>query len=157
MQALADEIAGTDDLRRIRYARQQLFSQALNDPDYESAEMWREKRETSERDVIAVKHLARVDPNTPVPDHVLQFPDSKLEGANKFAAILSDKVHQLQVMDRYERRAVSRRKFAIRALDEARRRKNKMTNFLEELNPILLLFWQNEAKKGNLFRPGETK
>lgn len=53
----------------------------------------------------------------------MKFLEEKPEGPNKFATILAQEGRRLLVMDRYERRALSRRKFAIRALDEARRRK----------------------------------
>ena len=51
----------------------------------------------------------------------MEFLNSKPEGPYKFATILADKTRQLFALDRYERRALSRRKFAIRAFDAARR------------------------------------
>jgi hypothetical protein len=54
--------------------------------------------------------------------HTIKYVQSKPEGPQKFATILSDMTRRLAAMDRYERRALSRRKFAIRAFDAARRR-----------------------------------
>jgi hypothetical protein len=56
-----------------------------------------------------------------MPENVMEFLNSKPEGPYKFATILADKTRQLLAVDRYERRALSRRKFAIRAFDAARR------------------------------------
>lgn len=42
------------------------------------------------------------------------------EGLEEFATILAQENRQLVAMNRYERRALSRRKFAIRAFDDAR-------------------------------------
>jgi hypothetical protein len=58
-----------------------------------------------------------------MPDEVMEFLNSKPEGPYKFATILADKAPQLLALDRYERRALSRRKSALRAFDVAGRRK----------------------------------
>jgi hypothetical protein len=134
VQALAREIAGPDsdaeiqelagriaeaqvDLHRVRYARHRLLFEALSNPDYDSeATQWKKLR--------VVARCARVSgPTTPMPADVMEFLNSKPEGLWKFATILSDKARQLLVIDRYERRALSRWKFAVRALDRARRSK----------------------------------
>jgi hypothetical protein len=129
VNALAREIAGPDadaeiqelarrvaeaeiNLGRVRYARHQLLSSALSDPEYESQARIREK------DAL-VGRCMRVDgPFTPMPYDVVKFLDSKPEGPFKLAMILSDKARQLLAFDRYERRARSRRKFAMRAYNE---------------------------------------
>jgi hypothetical protein len=60
-------------------------------------------------------------PNAPdIPSAIVEaFLTSTPQGPQKLATILSEEAKQLLVIDRYKRRAISRRKFAIRALDEA--------------------------------------
>jgi hypothetical protein len=48
-----------------------------------------------------------------------KFLTSTPQGLHKFATIVSQEAKRLLAMDRYERRALSRRKFAIRAFDAA--------------------------------------
>jgi hypothetical protein len=134
VEALARQIVGTDsnperqelahriaeaqiDLRRVRYARHQMLSQALGDPDYESGGMLGKKA------ALAGRILRRSDLDTPMPDEVMEFLNSKPQGPYKFATILADKTRQLLALDRYERRALLRRKFALRAFDVMGRRK----------------------------------
>jgi len=132
VEALTREIVGTDanpeiqelarriaqaqiDLRRVPHVRHQILSQALSDPDYESEAMLGKKA------TLAIRILRRSDLDTPMPDEVMEFLSSKPQGPNQFATILADKARQLLALDRYERRALSRRKFAIRAFDAAGR------------------------------------
>jgi hypothetical protein len=116
MQEHARRIAEAHiDLRRVRYARYQLFSQTLSDPDYESEVMLRKKS------ALVIRYARRFDLRMPMSEKVMEFLNSKPEGPYKFATILADKTRQLLALDRYERRALSRRKFAIRAFDAARR------------------------------------
>jgi hypothetical protein len=68
---------------------------------------------------------------TPLPEDMIEYLYSKPDGPSKFALILSDKARQFVSIDRYERRALSRRKFAIRALDEELP-KFKASQFIDE-------------------------
>jgi len=130
VEALARDIVGSDanaerqelarciaeahiDVRRVRYARHRLLAETLNDPDYESEAMLDKKA------ALAIRCLRRYGPSTPMPDDEMEFLNSKPTGPDKFATILADKSRQLLALDRYERRALSRRKFAIRAFDAA--------------------------------------
>ena len=98
------------DLRRVRHARYQILSRALNDPYYDDKAKMREK-------VAVIRDLLRPNaPNVPLAalsDYLTTVP----EGPQKLALIVAQEVQRLSALDRYERRALSRRKFAIRAFD----------------------------------------
>jgi hypothetical protein len=131
VETLAREIAGPDadveiqevarrvaeaqtDLRRVRFSRRQFLSEVLSDPYYDSRAGTRAK-------LAFLKSLLHPSaPDIPV-ETVEQILTSMPQGPRKFTLVLSQEAKTLLAMDRYERRALSRRKFAIRALDEARR------------------------------------
>jgi hypothetical protein len=130
VEALACEIAGADanakirqharriaeaqiDLCRVRHARHQFLTDKLNDKYYDSRANEREK-------VAFICHLlGRNAPDIPLPA-LSKYLTSAPQGPEKFAIILSQEAKRLLRMDRYEQRALSRRKFAIREFDAAR-------------------------------------
>ena len=105
------------DLQRVRACRHRHIEQALADPKFVGAKVEKIKLTVSMRwlDLVWNDH-----PTATFPDWAFQYIDpTPPEGPEKLATILSDLTRNLAVLDRYERRALSRRKFAIRDFDAA--------------------------------------
>ena len=113
-QELARRVAEAQiDLRRVRYARHQFLSDTLSNDSGANVRM----------------NLKILRPNPPdMSKEAREFATSTPQGPDKLATILSGEAKKLLAMDRYERRALSRRKFAVRAFDEARRRSSRDCN-----------------------------
>jgi|SRR5712671_6439494 len=106
------------DLLRVRRARHDLISRAFANPRFRPGKglhAW-------------IRQLAKacklLKQGVALPPDVRAAIEVKPQGAEKLALILSDASAELARMDRYERRALSRRKFAIREFDATRRRKS---------------------------------
>ena len=122
LQQLAIRIAEAQiDLVRIRRARHRLLSRGLsNTPEQVTPiEVYQE----------LVDGLAqRMGSDEPMP-HRLRMPlIADLVAQEDVVTCLADCADRLEAMDRYERRAMSRRKFAIREFDVARRLRPNATN-----------------------------
>lgn len=128
VRALAREIAGNDasseqqehacriaaaqiDVLRVRQARLDLIKQHQANENFQSALAFKKTE-------LIIKHQEEL-PQDSV-RRLLTALARKLIGAEKLATIISDLSVTLNQFDRYERRALSRRKFAIRDFDKAR-------------------------------------
>jgi hypothetical protein len=123
LRELARRIAEAEvDALRVRRGRQDLIAGAMANPDYQSP-------------VAPQRHVARlvraaneVGVSIPIPPTLGEGPARKVpkDHHGKMAIVLFDLGNRLAVLDRYERRALSRRKFAIRDFDEIRAERAKI-------------------------------
>ena len=93
-----------------------LVAQLLADPEYRPLS-------TYKKQVRIMRMIDRVQRIFGKPfdlDDIEPLPDFKpLDDHQKFATVMEDRVRVLAALDRYERRAISKRKSAIRAFDSA--------------------------------------
>jgi hypothetical protein len=124
-QRLARQVAEAEvDLRRVLQARHHLLSNTGGDPGHQHqadtpgqgrgpADLIRLLRKAAANTASAAAESTVPKPAAPAPD-----PHEQL------ALALTHSAKRMHAFDRYERRARSRRKFAIRALDQARQRRS---------------------------------
>ena len=104
------------DLNRVRARRNALVAQLLADPEYQPLSAY--KRQL--RKMRTIDHVERIFGTSFDFDDIEPLIEPKpLEDDEKFATVVEDRIRELAALDRYERRAISKRKSAIRAFDSA--------------------------------------
>jgi hypothetical protein len=101
------------DLMRVRRARHAMMTRALDNPRYRSPRYLRRQIAM----LVAVGEL--LVRGIAVPDDMRKAAFGRPRGVLKFALVIADLAHELARFDRYERRALSRRKAAVAAFDAA--------------------------------------
>jgi hypothetical protein len=104
------------DLMRVRRARHAMMTRALDNPRYRSPRYLRRQIAM----LVAVGEL--LVRGIAVPDDMRKAAFGRPQGALKFALVIADLAHELARFERYERRALSRRKATVAAFDAARAR-----------------------------------
>jgi len=97
------------DVMRVRQARHQIVGQALKDPNYSMPT----------NATLREQWLRREHGSSPNEERPERGESDTIDTPGKYAQILADLSVRLALMDRYERRARSRLKFAIRTFDNA--------------------------------------
>jgi hypothetical protein len=115
IRELARQVAEAQiDLRRVRYARHQLRSRNLSDPDYRSRFRSRSRAQVRAANK-AIDLLRRFAPKVHASVVAKRLPP--MTGRRNSYLILSQEAPHLMTMGRYEQRALRRRNSAIRDLE----------------------------------------
>jgi hypothetical protein len=106
------------DLNRVRSLRRETLARTLSQPLSDCPFTWLQRVRLINRFLTRVERNKVTSIDLKMIDPVIH--PKLLEGDAKFAAVLLDSVRELTRLERYERRALSRRKSAIRNIDAYR-------------------------------------